>query len=174
VSASSLAFYLAQCNAGRFLKQLFGEDYDQMVLERLGRPALDEGQITASRVLDVVYDLVQNMRVVMDGEQTDSAGHPLALRNSQSFQCCECCDCWQKSLRLSDRWHIAARYPKLALTARSIDKSQNCLRIAPHGDYGVVRSRRHILGMEMVQNKFSFVDSWQTFVVASDFRDCGD
>ena len=80
-----LAFYLTQCNAGIFVKKLFGGDYDQMVLERLGQPTLDEGRITASQVLEVVYDVVQNMRVVMDGEQTDSAGHPLALRNSQSF-----------------------------------------------------------------------------------------
>ena len=62
----------------------------------------------------------------------------------------------------------------MALTARSIDKSQNCLRIAPHGDCGVVHQRRHFLGMEVVQNKLTSVDSWQTFVVAGLFRDCGD
>jgi hypothetical protein len=53
-----------------------------MVLERLDRLTLDEARITASQILKVVYGLVQNMRVVMDGEQTDSACHPLALRNS--------------------------------------------------------------------------------------------
>ena len=62
----------------------------------------------------------------------------------------------------------------MALTARSIDKSQNCVRIAPHGYCGVVCPRRHLLGMEVVQNKLTSVDSWQTFVVASIFRDCGD
>ena len=53
-----------------------------MVLERLDRLTLDEGRITASEILKVVYGLVRNMRVVMEGEQTDSACHPSALRNS--------------------------------------------------------------------------------------------
>ena len=67
---------------GTFVKKLFRGSFDQMVLERLDRLTLDEDQITASHILKVVYGLVQNMRVVMDGEQTDSACHPLALRNS--------------------------------------------------------------------------------------------
>jgi len=56
-----------------------------MVLEMLDRLTLDEGQITASqipKVLKVVYGLIRNKRVAMDGEQADSACHPLALRNS--------------------------------------------------------------------------------------------
>ena len=53
-----------------------------MVLERLDRLTLDERRITASQILKVVYGLVQNMRIVMTGEQTDSACHPLALTNS--------------------------------------------------------------------------------------------
>jgi hypothetical protein len=53
-----------------------------MVPERLDRLSLDEGRITASQILTVVYGLVQNMRLVMDGEQTDSACHPLASRTS--------------------------------------------------------------------------------------------
>ena len=43
-----------------------------MVLERLDRLILDEGRIAALQTLKVVYGLVQNMRVVMDGEQIDS------------------------------------------------------------------------------------------------------
>jgi hypothetical protein len=53
-----------------------------MVLERLDRLTLDERRITALEILEVAYGLVQNMRVVMDGEQNDSACHPLDLRNS--------------------------------------------------------------------------------------------
>ena len=71
-----------ECKAGTFVKKLFGGNYYQMVLERLDRLTLDEGRITASEILNVVYDLVQNMRVVMDGEQSDSTCHPLALTNS--------------------------------------------------------------------------------------------
>jgi len=52
-----------------------------MVLERLDRLTLDEGRITASQILDVVYGSIKNMGVVMDGERTDSACYPLALRN---------------------------------------------------------------------------------------------
>ena len=64
------------------MKKLFGGNLDQMVLERLDRLTLDEGWITASQILEVVYGFVQNMSVVMDGEQTDSACHPLALKDS--------------------------------------------------------------------------------------------
>ena len=53
-----------------------------MVLDRLDRLTLEEGRMTASQILKVVYGPVQNMRVSMDGERTDSACHPLALKNS--------------------------------------------------------------------------------------------
>ena len=58
----------------------FEGNYGQMMLERLDRLTLDEGRITASQILKVVYGLIQNMRIVMDGEQTDWAYHLLALR----------------------------------------------------------------------------------------------
>ena len=57
---------------------LFGRKFDQMVLERLDRLTLDEGRITASEILKVIYGLATNMRVIMNGEQTDTACHPLA------------------------------------------------------------------------------------------------
>jgi hypothetical protein len=38
-----------------------------MVVERLDRLTLDEAQMTAVEILEVVYGLVQNMSVVMDG-----------------------------------------------------------------------------------------------------------
>ena len=72
VSAFSLAFYLTQSNAGTFVKKVFGGNFDQMVLERLDQLTVDEGRITASQILKVVHGLFQNMRVVMNGEQTDS------------------------------------------------------------------------------------------------------
>jgi hypothetical protein len=57
VSVSSLAFYLTQCNAGTFVKRLFGGNFDQMVLERLDRLTLDEARTTASQILEVVYHI---------------------------------------------------------------------------------------------------------------------
>ena len=43
-----------------------------MVLHRLDRLTLDEARTTAVQTLEVVYGLVQNMRVVMDSESTHS------------------------------------------------------------------------------------------------------
>jgi len=60
-----------QRQTGTFVKKIFEGNYDQMVLERLDRLTLDEGRITASQILEVVYGLVQNMRVVMyDGKSS--------------------------------------------------------------------------------------------------------
>jgi hypothetical protein len=52
---------------------------EEMVLERLDRLTPDEARTTAALTLEVVYGLVQNMRADMDGEQTDSVRHPLAV-----------------------------------------------------------------------------------------------
>jgi hypothetical protein len=61
--------YLAQCNAEKLVRKFSGGKYEDMVLERLDRLTLDEARITAEQILEVVYGLVQNMRVIMDGEQ---------------------------------------------------------------------------------------------------------
>lgn len=66
-------------NPGTFVKKLFRGNFDQMVLERLDRLTLGERRIAALHILNVVYILLQNMRVVMDGEQTDSACRSLAF-----------------------------------------------------------------------------------------------
>ena len=42
----------------------------ESVLQRLDRLTIDEARTTATQTLDVVHGLVQNMRVVMDGEAT--------------------------------------------------------------------------------------------------------
>ena len=46
-----------------------------MVLERLDRLTQHEARMTAVQVLEVVFGLVQNMRVVMGGKQMDSVYH---------------------------------------------------------------------------------------------------
>ena len=68
MSPSSVQSYLTQCNAEKLVKKLFGENDVEAVLQRLGRLTQDEAQITAAQTLEVVYGLIQNMRVVMDGE----------------------------------------------------------------------------------------------------------
>ena len=69
MSPSSVQSYLTQCNAEKLVKKLLGENDVEAVLQRLGRLTQDEAQITAAQTLEVVYGLIQNMRVVMDGEQ---------------------------------------------------------------------------------------------------------
>jgi hypothetical protein len=63
-------YHLAQCNAEKFVKKLLGEKDVEAVLQRLDRLTQDEARITAAQILEVVYGLFQNMRVVMDGEQS--------------------------------------------------------------------------------------------------------
>jgi hypothetical protein len=52
------------------IKKLWGGKEVEAVLERLDRLTRDEARTTAAQTLEVVYGLVQNMRVVMDGEAT--------------------------------------------------------------------------------------------------------
>ena len=66
----------------KFIKKLLGEKEVEAVLQRLDRLTHDEARTTAAQTLEVVYGLVQNMRVVMDGEQTHLACHALAIEYS--------------------------------------------------------------------------------------------
>ena len=56
-------------NAETIAKKLLGEWDFKMVLQRLDRLTQEEAQITTAQALEVVYGLIQNMRVVMEGEQ---------------------------------------------------------------------------------------------------------
>jgi hypothetical protein len=49
------------------MKKLFGEKEVEAVLQRLDRLTLDEARTTAAQTIEVVYGLVQNMRVVVNG-----------------------------------------------------------------------------------------------------------
>ena len=53
----------------KLVKKLLGENEVEAVLQRLDRLTGDEARTTAAQTLEVVYGLVQNIRVVMDGEQ---------------------------------------------------------------------------------------------------------
>ena len=53
----------------KFVKKLFGEKDIEAVLQRLNRLTQDEAKLTAAQILEVVHGLVQNMKVVTDGEQ---------------------------------------------------------------------------------------------------------
>jgi hypothetical protein len=54
----------------KLVRKLLGENEVEAVLQRLDRLTVDEARTTAAQTLEVVYGLVQNMKVVIDGEQT--------------------------------------------------------------------------------------------------------
>jgi hypothetical protein len=54
----------------KLVKKLLGENEIEAVLQRLDRLSLDEVRTTAEQTLEVVYGLMQNLRVVIDGEKT--------------------------------------------------------------------------------------------------------
>ena len=61
---------IAQRNVEKLVKRLFGGAMDvEAVLQRLDRLTQEEARITAAQTLEVVHGLMQNMRVVLDGEQ---------------------------------------------------------------------------------------------------------
>jgi hypothetical protein len=51
------------------MKRLRGENDIEATLQRLDRLTLDEARATAAQTLEVVYGLVRNTRVVMNGEK---------------------------------------------------------------------------------------------------------
>lgn len=70
MSPSLAIGHLTQRIAVKLIKKLWGGKEVEAVLERLDRLTRDEARTTAAQTLEVVYGLVQNMRVVMDGEAT--------------------------------------------------------------------------------------------------------
>ena len=67
--SSSFNAYLpkAQSVVEKFTKKLLGEKDVESVLQKLDRLTQDEARMTIAQTLDIVYGLVGNMRVVMDG-----------------------------------------------------------------------------------------------------------
>jgi len=61
---------LAQFSIEKFAKKLFGESDVETVLQRLDRLTQDEARITVAQTLSVVYGLVNNTKVVMEGAQS--------------------------------------------------------------------------------------------------------
>ena len=66
---SDVLYYRTQRITEKFAKKFFGDKEIEAVLKRLDRLTHDEARNTVAQTLEVVYGLVQNMKVVMDGEQ---------------------------------------------------------------------------------------------------------
>jgi hypothetical protein len=63
-------FKITECNSEKFVKKLRGEKDIEATLQRLDRLTLDEARVTAAQTLEVVYRLVQQRRILMDGEKS--------------------------------------------------------------------------------------------------------
>ena len=60
--------------AEKFAKKLLGETEIEGVLRRLDRLTQEEGRMTMAQTLEVVYGLVNNVKVVINGTQTFLVG----------------------------------------------------------------------------------------------------
>ena len=79
-------YCVAECNTEKFVKKLFGESGVEAVLQRLDRLTQEEARTTAAQTLEVVYGLVQNMRVVIDGKQIYLGCQPQAVDHPCRWQ----------------------------------------------------------------------------------------
>jgi hypothetical protein len=52
----------------KLVKKVLGDNEVEAVLQRLDRLTQDEARTMAAQTLEVVYGLLQNMKVFMDGE----------------------------------------------------------------------------------------------------------
>ena len=79
MSPFSLTCYFTHRYTVKFVKKGFGEKDVEAVLQRLDRLTQDEARATAAQSLEVVYGLVQNMSVIIDGEKIYSACNPVSI-----------------------------------------------------------------------------------------------
>ena len=56
-------------NEGKLVRKLVGEKQMEAMVKRLDRLTQDEARQTVAQILKVVHGLVENMKVVMGGEQ---------------------------------------------------------------------------------------------------------
>jgi hypothetical protein len=68
-------------NEEKLVRKLFGEKKMEEMAQRLDRLTQDEARQTVAQILKVVYSLVRNLKVVMDGEEIHQACRPLGVEN---------------------------------------------------------------------------------------------
>ena len=66
-------------NEGKLVRKLVGEKKMEAMVLRLNRLTQDEARQTVAQVLKVVHGLVENMKVVMHGEQFHQACRLLGI-----------------------------------------------------------------------------------------------
>ena len=62
------------------VRRLLGEQDVHEILKKLDRLAHQEARVTGLQIIEVIYDLVQDMRVIMGGKQTDLHYYPQAVK----------------------------------------------------------------------------------------------
>jgi hypothetical protein len=67
--AITYTLLVAQCSIEKFAKKLLGDSEIETVLHRLDRLTQDEARMTVAQTLGVVYGLVGNVKVVMEGAE---------------------------------------------------------------------------------------------------------
>ena len=68
-------------NEEKLVRKLVGEKKMEAIVQRLDRLTQDEARQTVVHILKVVHGLVENMKVVMDGEQIHQACRSLGVEN---------------------------------------------------------------------------------------------
>jgi hypothetical protein len=68
-------------NEEKLVRKLVGEKKMEAMIQRLDRLTHDEARQTVAQILKVVHGLVENMKVVMDGEQIHQARCPLGVED---------------------------------------------------------------------------------------------
>ena len=68
-------------NEEKLVGMLVGEKKMQAMVQRLDQLTQDEARQTVAQILKVVHGLVENMKVVMDGEQIHQACRPLGVED---------------------------------------------------------------------------------------------
>jgi hypothetical protein len=82
VSPSSVReFITGLMNEEKLIGKLVGEKKLEAMVQRLDRLTQDEARQTVAQVLKVVHGLVENMKVVMDGEQIFRVCRPLGVED---------------------------------------------------------------------------------------------
>jgi hypothetical protein len=61
---------ITQLVTEQFAKKLLGDSKIEKIMRRLDRLTQDETRMTEAHILEVVHGLMNNMRVVMDGESS--------------------------------------------------------------------------------------------------------
>jgi uncharacterized protein YpuA (DUF1002 family) len=66
-------------NEEKLVRKLVGEKKMEAMVQRLDRLTKEEARQTVAQILKVVHGLVENMKVVMDGEQIHQTRRPLGV-----------------------------------------------------------------------------------------------